>query len=121
MGWLKHILLGDFGQSLDIEDTRAAVDGQAAAQRMQGRRLANADAEIARLHRRTEALHLALTALTRHLIDQRILDEAELAAMLERIDASDGTIDGRLAFAQETGGPRLVTGPPAPGPKPKFT
>jgi hypothetical protein len=107
MGWLKHILLGDLGQSMDIEDTRDAVAGQAKLQQRQAVTLSGANREIARLKRQVEQLHLALTALSRHLIDKRIVSAADLAELAERIDAADGRVDGRLPMEGGEVKPRL--------------
>jgi hypothetical protein len=113
MGWLKHILLGDLGQSIDIMDAKEAMAGQAALQIQQSKGVVGANLEIARLRRRNEQLHLAITALTRHLITKGVVDAAELAAFIDEIDLMDGKVDGALAFEDKAPAPTLVTGPQA--------
>ena len=110
MSWLKHILLGDLGQSMDIEDTKEMVAGQAALQIQQSKHVVNANLEIARLRRRNEQLHLAITALTRHLVAKGVINGAELASFIDEIDLLDGKADGTLAFVDKAPAPTLVTG-----------
>ena len=110
MGWLKHILLGELGQSIDIMDAKEAMAGQAALQIQQSKRVVDANLEIARLRRRNEQLHLAITALTRHLVAKGVVDAAELAAFIDEIDGVDGKVDGALAFEDKEPAPTLVTG-----------
>lgn len=110
MSWLKHILLGDLGQSMDIEETKEMVAGQAAFQIQQGKHVVDAKIEIARLKRRNEQLHLAVTALTRHLVAKGVVDAAELAAFIDEIDGLDGKVDGTLALEDKAPAPTLVTG-----------
>lgn len=102
MGLLKHFLLGNLGQSLDILDHAEKTETLEFVQRRHQSQLRVKDREIARLRTRTEKLHLAITALTRFLIDRGVVAEAELAAFLDEVDASDGKIDGKLAFEGET-------------------
>jgi hypothetical protein len=110
MGWLKHILLGDLGQSMDILEAREVMAGQAALQIQQSKRVVDANLEIARLKRRNEQLHLAITALTKHLVAKGVVDAAELASFIEEIDRSDGKEDGMLAFEDKVPSPTRVTG-----------
>lgn len=110
MSWLKHILLGDLGQSMDIVETKEMMAGHAALQIQQSKHVVNANLEIARLRRRNEQLHLAITALTRHLVAKGVVDAAELAAFIDEIDLLDGKADGTLAFEDKAPAPTLVTG-----------
>jgi len=97
MGFLSHILLGDLGQSLDIENTRSAVKDQAMQQARNTSKLFNAGIEIDRLKRQNGELRLAVVALTRFLIERGVVNEGELEAFIREIDREDGTVDGRLA------------------------
>ncbi len=108
MGLLKHILLGDFGQSLDISETAERVELQEKAQQLQSSRLRSKDLEIARLKTHTEKLHLAISGLTKYLITRGIVAENDLAAYLDEIDATDGTHDGKLPFSNSPAKPRLI-------------
>lgn len=90
MGWLRQILLGDLGQSIDIQETATAVEAQRAA-------LDRRRQELAALEIRTERLHLAVTALSRFLVSKGVIDPTELEAFIRQVDAEDGKIDGKLA------------------------
>lgn len=107
MGWLKHILLGDLGQSLDIQETAAEVEAQRAAMDRQMDRLERRQQDLAAVQARTERLHLALTALSRYLISKGVIDPAELEAYLQQVDGEDGVKDGKLAFDGSRPRPRL--------------
>jgi hypothetical protein len=97
MGFLSHILLGDFGQSLDIEKTRSEVKEQAMQQARNTSKLFNAAMEIDRLKRQNGELRLAVVALTRFLVERGVVNQGELEEFIRRIDAEDGTVDGSLA------------------------
>lgn len=107
MSWLKHVLLGDFGQSIDILDAKETIKQQARSQAAQGRRTAMADAEIARLKRESRQLHLAVTSLSRFMIEKGLIDPGELGDFIDQIDASDGKVDGKLDFPLNSEKPRF--------------
>jgi hypothetical protein len=110
MGWLKHILLGDIGQSMAIEENSEALAKQAAFQSLQSKRASEANLEIARLKRRNEQLNLAVTSLSRYLIKKGVIDPAEFSSFIDQLDASDGKLDGSLASEKEVAKPVPVTG-----------
>ena len=97
MGILSHILLGDLGQSLDIEKTRSEVKDQAMQQAREASKLSTAALDIERLKRQNGELRLAVVALTRFLIRRGVVNEGELQAFIREIDAEDGKVDGGLA------------------------
>lgn len=103
MGFLKHILLGDLGQSWDIVDQQNEQQKLAQANAEIRRKSASQQAlqsqRISELENHCAQLHLALTALTRFLTDHAIVHEAELRSFIEQIDASDGAMDGKLSFS----------------------
>ncbi len=114
MGLLKHILLGDLGQSMDILEAKETMDSLKSRQLTKS---SETNLEITRLKRRNEQLHLAITALTRHLIAKGVVDPAELATFVDQIDAMDGKADGTLAFEDKSPAPTLVTGVQARPPR----
>jgi hypothetical protein len=111
MGWLKHILLGDIGQSIDIVETSNQLKCNENVQRIQRRNQSMQEMEIARLKARTERLHLAVTALSRYLVEKNLIAESEFRDFLDQIDGEDGKSDGRLPFVDEASKPRLVVPP----------
>lgn len=110
MGWLKHILLGDIGQSMAIEENSEALAKQTAFQSLQSKRLSETNLEIARLKRRNEQLNLAVTSLSRYLIQKGVIDPAEFSSFIDQLDASDGRLDGSLALEKEVAKPVPVIG-----------
>jgi hypothetical protein len=50
---------------------------------------------------------LAVTALSRFLIEKGVIAESELADFLDIIDQEDGALDGKLEFADERMKPRV--------------
>ena len=107
MGILKHLLLGDLGQSSDILESMERLEAIKSAQKSQSRRHSSQTTEIVRLTARTEKLHLAVTALSRFLIEKGVIAESELADFLDIIDQEDGALDGKLEFADERMKPRV--------------
>ncbi|MCW1925407.1 hypothetical protein OKA05_22795 [Luteolibacter arcticus] len=112
MGLLTDIFFGDLSQSFSIDEHRSALKSQAMKQAESSGKLFNATMEIDRLKRQNGELRLAVTALTRFLIDRKVVDGAELEAFVREIDAEDGKIDGALAFP-----PPPKPGPPKRGPR----
>ena len=111
MGWLKHILLGDLGQSLDIVGTKEALRLQSNVNSQHSRKALSQDQQIAQLKARSERLHLAITALSRFLIDKDLINEDELDSFIKAIDEEDGELDGRLSMTDPSLKPKLVIPP----------
>ncbi len=111
MGWLKHILLGDIGQSIDIVEASNQLKCNENVQRIQRRNQSRQEMEIARLKARTERLHLAVTALSRYLVEKNLIAESDFRDFLDQIDREDGDPDGRLSFEDEGSKARLLVPP----------
>ena len=118
MGFLKHILLGDIGQSIDIMDQQRAISTYAATQEKISRSNASTQLQqtrrIQELQQQCAQLHLAVTALTQFLIQRSLINESELRSFIDSVDASDGTIDGKLAFPEVDSKVKLHFPPPTP-------
>jgi hypothetical protein len=90
------LLLGNWGQQMDIEDHRREI----AALREQVRSSAGnrATADLSRrmdeIERENDVLRLYLAALVRYLGAKRLLKKEEFAALVDAVDAEDGTRDG---------------------------
>ena len=89
MGWLRTILLADIGNRLDIGD---AEDNIHKLQRSNH----NKDATISVLHDELEKQKLGLQALTRFLLEKKLIAEDELAQFIDKVDAEDGIVDGKM-------------------------
>lgn len=93
MGWLRYLFLGDLGQQLDISDQRdeiASLKYQMSQQQPSGSSSTHLQSEI-------DHLQLTVSALAKVLINKRILSDSELNDMIQKIDAADGSVDGRMS------------------------
>ncbi len=97
MGWGRMLLLGNWGQQMDIEDQQREIEdlkseirSHAAGHGEMGleQRLERAEAEIGQLR-------LYMAALVRHLGNKGMLDKAEFGQLIDTVDAEDGAADGR--------------------------
>ena len=91
MGWLRYLFLGDIGQQLDLSEQRDEIADLRAS-------LTNSRAKertLDRLAAENDHLKLTLYALIRLLEQRRLISDAELDVMIDRIDAEDGRSDGR--------------------------
>jgi len=99
MGWGRMFLLGNIGQQLDIHEQREEMRRLRGTVREVQSTKAGQDemaAHVAQLEQEIDELRLYLTAVIRHLVAKGIASEAELEALIEAVDAEDGTVDGRL-------------------------
>lgn len=101
MGWLSHMILGDLGQSIDINDAARRLDAQARIQARHRGEITTQAMDLDLLKARTERLHLAVTALGRFLVKSGVVNEAELKAFLDEIDREDGVADGKMPFGDK--------------------
>lgn len=90
MGWMRTLFLGDIGNHLDIEDNRRDTDMLRAWLQKSAHQQQAVDSEqsgkIASLQAEVEDLEMAVAALTRLLMSRGVVTEAEVAAIVERID-----------------------------------
>lgn len=86
MGWMRTLLLGDFGNRLDISD----LEGEFAS--MQARMASNLkldgkqDRRIERLEQDNADLKLCVASLARLLVTKSVLAPAEVRALIEIVD-----------------------------------
>ena len=80
MGWGRMMLLGNFGQQMDIEDLRKGFEQQDARDRTQ-------EQNIETLLRENTRLKLAVTALSRLLVSKGVLNPAEVQEIGRAIEA----------------------------------
>ena len=97
MGWGRMMLLGDWGQQMDIEDQRDEMrtlrrNMRQAAKRSKAELLERID----QLENDNAALRLYLTALIRYLGGKGVVDRDEFRVLVDVIDAEDGEVDGKL-------------------------
>lgn len=97
MGWGRMLLLGDLGQQLDIRDTQETLDRIKRHLQETSRFDQDVARNLADLARENAELKLYLAAIVRLLVAKGTVTPAELAAVVEAIDRSDGQTDGGLS------------------------
>ncbi len=96
MGWGRMLLLGDLGQQMDIQDTQAELARlKAAVSASRAGAPRQADQAIAQLQDELGEIKLYLAALVRMLISAGVVTREEFATIVESVDGSDGSADGR--------------------------
>ena len=95
MGWGRTLLLGDIGNRLDIEDTERDIARLKSAIRGAFHKDMSQDSKIDALLSENAELKLYLASVIRLLVTKGIIAQAELAAVVEKLDAEDGSVDGK--------------------------
>ena len=95
MGWMRYLLLGDYGQQLDIEDMRERLDQLTHEKASAGM---TPDRQIAALQQEVHDLKLRLGVLIRLLIAKNVLSAEEIASMRNRMEASRPGRDLKRGF-----------------------
>lgn len=95
MGWGRTLLLGDIGNRLDIEDTENDI--ASLKQKMAGafHKDMTQDKKIDVLIAENAELKLYLASVVRLLMTKGTISPDELRAVVEAVDAEDGTSDGK--------------------------
>jgi hypothetical protein len=92
------LLMGDWGQQMDIEDQRKEIRRMKREMRSRAR---SAGADVARrldeLEAENDELKLYMAALLRYLASRGQLDVAQFRALVEAVDAQDGSADGKFS------------------------
>lgn len=95
MGWGRTLLLGDIGNRLDIQDTENDIANL--KQEIAGafHKDMTQDKKIDVLIAENAELKLYLASVVRLLTTKGTISPEELRAMVEAVDAEDGTSDGK--------------------------
>ena len=109
MGWMYDILIGNEPATVNdlhsFEDrTRALIN----LRENDGRRLREKEWQIAVLKDELGRHKLAIEALTRFLIEEKVIEEDKLLEFVKELDAEDGVIDGKLTIDRSRPLRRLV-------------
>jgi hypothetical protein len=91
MGWGRMMLMGNWGQQMDIEEQRREI---AALKEQSSSTDAAVNLDQLILQEKYEELKLYLAALIRYLGNKGILDQDDFAKIVDMIDAEDGKADG---------------------------
>jgi hypothetical protein len=94
MGWGRTLLLGDVGNRLDIADAEREITNLKNEIAESYRKDMSQDELIQKLVRENAELKLYLASLTRLLMKKGAISREELQAVVQAVDAEDGTVDG---------------------------
>jgi hypothetical protein len=96
MGWGRMLLLGNWGQQMDIEDQQkqiAELQDEIYRVRRQGD-AGDLASRVQQLEAEIDEMRLYMAALIRYLGEKGSLDKAEFGRLVDLIDREDGTADG---------------------------
>ncbi|MFA6243273.1 MAG: hypothetical protein WC655_20210 [Candidatus Hydrogenedentales bacterium] len=104
MGWGRYLLLGDFGQQMDLADQKAELDHircELQDSRVSTYSASNDTSELRRdinvLQCENDELRMYLTALIRLLLSKGAVSKEELTAIVNAVDSEDGLPDSRYS------------------------
>ena len=95
MGWGRTLLLGDIGNRLDIADTEQDIARLRHELSTASRKDMSQDETIDALVNENAEIKLYLASMIRLLTAKGNISREELEAMVEAVDAEDGTVDGK--------------------------
>jgi hypothetical protein len=95
MGWARTLLLGDIGNRLDIEDTEREITKLSRKIFKASLIDMSQDQKIDTLLKENAELKLYLVSVIRLLTAKGTLSREEIKAMVEAVDAEDGSSDGK--------------------------
>ena len=95
MGWGRTLLLGDIGNRLDIEDTERDIGHLKREIRGAFHKDMSQDKKIDALISENAELKLYLACVIRLLVTKGVISPVELKAVVEKVDAEDGSSDGK--------------------------
>lgn len=95
MGWGRMLLLGNWGQQMDIEDQRQEIE-DLRVKLDAGAKAGDATlkSRVAELEKENSELRLYLASLIRYLGHKGVLRQDEFRKLVETIDIEDGSADG---------------------------
>jgi hypothetical protein len=96
MGWGRMLLLGNWGQQMDIEDQRQEIeDLRQKLENTSGTQdNTTLKSRVTQLEKENGELRLYLASLIKYLGHKGLLRQEEFRSIIEAIDAEDGSSDG---------------------------
>ncbi len=86
MGWGRYLLLGNFGQQLDLQDRQREIERLRHHLDSQWSRDRTQDAQIAALREEIHDLKLYLASLVRLLASKQLVTQAEIEDLVQMIE-----------------------------------
>jgi len=96
MGWGRYLLLGDFGQQLDLGDQKAEIEELREELRQRREPGVDVAGQIRQLQDENDELRLYVAALARILVSKGVIGKEELRRVVDAVDKEDGSADGRF-------------------------
>lgn len=96
MGWGRMLLLGNVGQQLDISDLQAEIEGLRQACVRPSAGVKGLESRLAQVEDELGELRLYVAVLLRLATSRGLVTGDELKQIVETLDVSDGTADGRF-------------------------
>ena len=95
MGWGRMLLLGNWGQQMDIEDQRREIE-ELRQQMQTGASTGDAtlNNRVIQLEKENGELRLYLASLIRYLGHKGVLRQDDFRQLVEAVDREDGSTDG---------------------------
>jgi DNA repair exonuclease SbcCD ATPase subunit len=100
MSVFKYIFDSDWSQRSDIEALKEQNDSLAERLRQRRSKEAATEAQIEELQQEVGELALICKTLMQVLLEKRICTGQEIEALVEKIDAADGVVDGQVTKAK---------------------
>jgi len=95
MGWGRMLLLGNWGQQMDIEDQRSEIEDLRQQIRTDTKAGdATLKSRVSQLEKENGELRLYLASLIKYLGHKGILRQDEFRTLVEAVDTEDGRADG---------------------------
>jgi len=95
MGWGRMLLLGNWGQQMDIEDQKQEIEEL--RQRLETgpeAQDATVKSRLSQLEKENTELRLYLASLIKYLGHEGVLRQDEFRTLVEAVDIEDGSLDG---------------------------
>ena len=95
MGWGRTLLLGDIGNRLDIKDTEREIGHLKRKSSEAFDKDMSQEGKIDALISDNAELKLYLASVVHFLVSKGLITSEELSAVVYKIDAEDGNVDGK--------------------------
>jgi hypothetical protein len=96
MGWGRYLLLGNFGQQMDLADHEAEIENLKRELRSKRKASATVEQRLDTLQRESDELKLYLAAVIRLMVAKRLATADEIKAVVAAVDREDGIADNRF-------------------------
>ena len=96
MGWGRYLLLGDFGQQMDLADHEAEIENLKKELRSRQTVSSTVEQRLDTLQRESDELKLYVAAVLRLMVAKELATADEIKAVVAAVDREDGVADNRF-------------------------